>query len=92
MRMRQWTIFATLAACVLWLVSTAAQPFAPSTGSGSTRATSRDDGLRDAPSMVEGQEQGQVREFTVSGDHYAFFPSSLTVGRDAGSEDDAATE
>ena len=51
MRMRQLTGFATLAACVLWLVSTAAQ------------------------------EQGQVREFTVSGDHYTFAPSSLTVGR-----------
>ena len=81
MRMRQLPFFATLAACVLLLVSTAAQPFDPSTGSGSSRATSRDDGLRAAPSMVEGQEQGQVREFTVSGDHYAFSPASLTVNR-----------
>jgi len=51
MRMRQMPFFATLAACVLLLVSTAAQ------------------------------EQGQVREFTVSGDHYAFAPSSLSVNR-----------
>ena len=51
MRMRQLPFFATLAACVLLLVSTAAQ------------------------------EQGQVREFTVSGDHYAFAPSSLSVNR-----------
>ena len=51
MRMRQVPFFATLAACVLLLVSTAAQ------------------------------EQGQVREFTVSGDHYAFSPSTLTVNR-----------
>jgi cytochrome c oxidase subunit 2 len=51
MRMRQLPFFATLAACVLLLVSTAAQ------------------------------EQGQVREFTIAGDHYAFSPSSLTVGR-----------
>ena len=51
MRMRQWPFFATLAAGVLMLVSTAAQ------------------------------EQGQVREFAVSGDHYTFSPSSLIVGR-----------
>lgn len=66
MRMRQWPFFATLAACVLTLVSAAAQPF---------------DGLRAAPRVVEGQEQGQVREFAVAGDHYTFSPSSLTVSR-----------
>ena len=33
-----------------------AQPFDPSTGSGSSRATSRDDTLRAAPSAVEGQQ------------------------------------
>ena len=27
------------------------------------------------------QDQGQVREFTVSGNHYAFSPASLTVNR-----------
>ena len=27
------------------------------------------------------QDQGQVREFTVTGDHYAFSPASLTVNR-----------
>lgn len=27
------------------------------------------------------QDQGQVREFTVSGSHYAFSPASLTVDR-----------
>src|SRR5258708_19969418 len=27
------------------------------------------------------QEQGQVREFTISGNRYAFSPSSLTVNR-----------
>ncbi len=48
---RQWPVFATLAACVLLLVSTVAQ------------------------------DQGQVREFTVSGDHYAFSPASLTVNK-----------
>ena len=51
MRMRQWLVFVTLAASVLFLVKTAAQ------------------------------DQGQVREFTVSGNHYAFAPSSLTVNR-----------
>jgi plastocyanin len=49
MRMRQWPVFATLAVCVLLLVSTAAQ------------------------------EQGQVREFTVTGNRYAFSPASFTV-------------
>ena len=27
------------------------------------------------------QDQGQVREFTVTGDHYAFSPASITVNR-----------
>jgi heme/copper-type cytochrome/quinol oxidase subunit 2 len=51
MRMRQWLVFVTLAASVLFLVKTAAQ------------------------------DQGQVREFTITGNHYAFAPSSLTVNR-----------
>jgi len=53
MRMRQWLVFATLAASVLFLVSAAAQE----------------------PS------QGQVREFTVVGNHYAFSPASLSVNK-----------
>jgi heme/copper-type cytochrome/quinol oxidase subunit 2 len=81
MRGRQWLNLITLAASVLFLVSAAAQPFDPSTGSGSSRATSRDDGLRAVPSAVEGQDQGQVREFSVSGNHYAFAPVNLTVNR-----------
>ena len=36
-------------------------------------------GTQDCPEHVEGQEQGQVREFTVTGNHYAFAPASLTV-------------
>ena len=28
------------------------------------------------------QEQGQVREFTISGSHYAFSPSSIAVNKD----------
>ena len=28
------------------------------------------------------QDQGQVREFTVIGDHYAYSPSTLTVNKD----------
>ena len=51
MRARQWLVFITLAASVLFLVTAAAQ------------------------------DQGQVREFTVTGNHYAFAPSSLTVNR-----------
>jgi cytochrome c oxidase subunit 2 len=51
MRMRQWLVFATLAASVVFLVSAAAQ------------------------------DQGQVREFAVSGVRYAFSPSNLTVNR-----------
>ena len=53
MRMRQWLVFATLAASVLFLVSASAQD--PGTG--------------------------QVREFTVVGNHYAFAPSNLTVNK-----------
>ena len=30
---------------------------------------------------VAAQDQGQVREFTVVGDHYAFSPATLTVHR-----------
>jgi len=30
---------------------------------------------------VAAQDQGQVREFTVVGDHYAFSPSTLTVNK-----------
>ena len=52
MRMRQWLVFATLAASVLFLVSTSAQ-----------------------------DAQGQVREFTVVGDHNAFSPAGLTVNK-----------
>jgi heme/copper-type cytochrome/quinol oxidase subunit 2 len=66
MRTRQWLGFATFALSVLLLVSVAAQPF---------------DGLRAVPSGVEGQDQGQVREFTVTGDHYAFSPAALEVNR-----------
>jgi len=51
--MRHWPVFATLAACVLLLVSTAAQE----------------------------SGQGQIREFTVTGNRYAFAPASLTVNR-----------
>jgi heme/copper-type cytochrome/quinol oxidase subunit 2 len=51
LRTRQWLVFATLAASVLFLVRTAAQ------------------------------DQGQVREFTVVGDNYAFAPGALTVNR-----------
>ena len=52
MRARQWVVFTTLAASVLFLVSGAAY-----------------------------QDQGQVREFTVSGNAFAFSPSSLTVNK-----------
>ena len=51
MRMRQWLVFVTLAASVLFLVSIAAQ------------------------------DQGQVREFNVSGNHYAFTPASIAVNK-----------
>jgi plastocyanin len=30
---------------------------------------------------VAAQDQGQVREFTISGDHYAFSPATLEVNR-----------
>jgi len=30
---------------------------------------------------VAAQDQGQVREFTVSGDHYAFSPASIDVNK-----------
>ena len=52
MRARQWPVFTTLAAGVLFLVSAAAQ-----------------------------ENAGQVREFTVSGNRYAFSPATLTVNR-----------
>ena len=54
-RGRQWLSFATLSACVVALVSVAAQG--------------------------QDQAQGQVREFTVVGDHYTFTPSTLTVNK-----------
>ncbi len=65
MRAPQGLLFATVAASVLFLVSAAAQ-----TG--------------DALSAIPGanaQEQGQVREFTVSADRFAFSPSSIEVNR-----------
>jgi cytochrome c oxidase subunit II len=34
-----------------------------------------------APRAAAGQDQGQVREFTVTGDHYAFSPASLAVNK-----------
>src|SRR5688572_946395 len=43
-------------AAVTAVVTLGAQPFDPSTGSGSSRAASRDDALRAAPSRVEGQQ------------------------------------
>ena len=58
MRVRQWLVFATLAASVLFLVSAAAKDRAGATA-----------------------QDAQVREFTVSGDHYAFSPASLTVNK-----------
>jgi heme/copper-type cytochrome/quinol oxidase subunit 2 len=54
-RGRHWLSFATLSACVITLVSAAAQG--------------------------QDQPQGQVREFTVVGDHYTFAPSTLTVNK-----------
>ena len=51
MRARQWPVFITLAASVLFLVSVAAQ------------------------------DQGQVREFTISGNNYTFSPASIQVNR-----------
>jgi plastocyanin len=34
-----------------------------------------------AAKAVDAQDQGQVREFTVTGDHYAFSPASIQVNR-----------
>jgi plastocyanin len=34
-----------------------------------------------AAKAVNAQDQGQVREFTVTGDHYAFTPASIQVNR-----------
>jgi len=34
-----------------------------------------------APRTLDAQDQGQVREFTVVGDHYAFAPASIQVNR-----------
>jgi heme/copper-type cytochrome/quinol oxidase subunit 2 len=51
--MRQWLVFVTLAASVLFLVSITAQD----------------------------QGQGQVREFNVAGNHYAFTPASISVNK-----------
>jgi heme/copper-type cytochrome/quinol oxidase subunit 2 len=65
-RARQWVGFATFAATVLFLVSTAARP------SGELRAV---------PGDSEGQDQGQVREFSVTGNGFAFSPSSLSVNK-----------
>jgi heme/copper-type cytochrome/quinol oxidase subunit 2 len=30
---------------------------------------------------AQGQDQGQVREFTIVGDHYSYSPATITVGR-----------
>jgi nitrosocyanin len=57
MNARHLVSFATLSACVLWLVTVAAAP------------------------RPGGVQEGQVREFTVTGDHYAFSPASLTVNK-----------
>jgi heme/copper-type cytochrome/quinol oxidase subunit 2 len=65
MRAPQGLLFATVAASVLFLVSAAAQ-----TG----------DAL-DAIPGASAQEQGQVREFTVSADRFAFSPASIEVNR-----------
>ena len=56
-RAREWGVFATLTASVLFLVSAA------------------------ATSNVEAQDQGQVREFTVTGNGFAFSPSALNVNK-----------
>lgn len=67
MKGRYWSFVAALVAPVALLVSTAvAQPF---------------DELRAVPSPAEGQDQGQVREFTVSGNRYAFSPASIPVNK-----------
>jgi heme/copper-type cytochrome/quinol oxidase subunit 2 len=51
MRTRQWLVFATLAATVMFLVSAVAQ------------------------------EQGQVREISITGTNYAFSPASVQVNK-----------
>lgn len=66
MRTRQGIIFSTLAAAVLFLVSASAKPLGESEG---------------VSGPLEGQDQGQVREFTVSGSAFAFSPASLAVNR-----------
>lgn len=66
MRARQWLVFATFAATVVLLVSVAAQPL---------------DRLGAVPSAAEGQDQGQVREFTIIGNNYAFSPASIQVNK-----------
>ena len=71
MRTRLVTIFVTLAASVILLVSIAARV----NGQPS-------DGRRAVLSFVEGQAQGATREFTVLGSHYAYNPAELRVNRD----------
>jgi len=66
MRTRHWLGFATFALSVLLLVSVAAQPL-EHTGS--------------AAGAAGGQDQGQVREFSISGDQFAFNPAALEVNR-----------
>ena len=68
MRTRFVTIFATLGASVTLLISFAA------------RAQSFD-GPRTMPRLVEGQDQGGTREFTVLGSHYTYNPPELRVSR-----------
>ena len=65
MRARQWLLFATFAAPVLFLVSAAAAPAA----------------ARRSGETAEAQDQGQVREFAVSGNGFAFSPSALAVNK-----------
>jgi heme/copper-type cytochrome/quinol oxidase subunit 2 len=66
MRARQWLVFSTLGASVLFLVSVAAQPSDPPTV---------------APSPTDGQEQGATREFAINGNHYVFAPAEIVVDR-----------
>src|SRR5262249_12092216 len=66
MRARQWLGFASLSATVVLLVSVAAQPL---------------DRLGAVRSAAEGQDQGQVREFTIIGNNYAFSPASIQVNK-----------
>ena len=37
--------------------------------------------VRVAAHPLDGQDQGQVREFTITGDHYAFSPATIEVNR-----------